>query len=242
MARRVARLDLDTLADLPGHVRSCLRWEVDPQARRGLSADEARAEKESWLSSVLLEWGSCGRVLYVDDDPAGFVLYAPGRYLAGARDLPTVPVSDDAVHLATAQVFPRYAGGGIGRVLMQVMVKDLVRRGGYRAVEAIGAAGHHGQADCVLPAEFLRRVGFKTAEPHPAYPRLRLDLRSVVSWRTEVEQALERLLGAVRPSRAPAPAPVPVAPAQAHRVTGPRPGPPGRAGSRGLRASRPSGP
>jgi hypothetical protein len=57
--------------------------------------------------------------------------------------------------------------------------------------------------DCVLPADYLLRVGFKTHRPHPRYPRMRLELKSAVTWRDEVESALERLLGAVRPARHP---------------------------------------
>jgi hypothetical protein len=64
-----------------------------------------------------------------------------------------------------------------------------------------------GQLSCVLPADYLLRVGFKTQRAHPRYPRMRLELKSAVTWRSEVEHALERLLGAVRPRHAPAPAP-----------------------------------
>ncbi len=208
MARRVARLTLDTLADLPESARSCLHWELDPVSRHRLpDRESALAEKEAWVSRVLLDWGSCGRVVYVDDRPAGFVTYAPPAFLAGTGSMPTAPVSDDAVQLAATEVFAEHAGAGLGRLLMQEMVKDLVQRGGIRAVEAFGATGvrsRRGAEDhhCLLPVEFLQRVGFKTQRPHPRNPRMRLELKSVVTWREEVEAALERLLGAVRPSRA----------------------------------------
>ncbi len=209
MARRIARLTLDTLADLPASVRGCTVWELDPVERaRAEAAGEAEAEKEAWLSRVLLEWGSCGRVLYVDDVAAGFVLYAPPVYLPGSASFPTAPVSEDAVQLATAAVFEPYAGAGLGRVLMQEMVKDLLKRGDLRAVEAIGRYGldrSPGGSGGLLPAEFLQRTGFKTHRPHPRHPRMRLEMRSVLTWRAEIESALERLLGAVRPGR-PAPA------------------------------------
>ena len=212
MARRVARLTLDTLADLPEDVRSCLHWELDPVRRHQLpDRESALTEKEAWVSGVLLDWGSCGRVVYVDDAPAGFVLYAPPAYLPGSASLPTAPVSDDAVQLAGAAVFEPYAGAGLGRLLMQEVVKDLVLRGGVRAVEAFGTTravdrgpGTASQ-DCLLPVEFLQRVGFGTHRPHPRTPRMRLELKSVVTWREEVEAALERLLGVVRPVRAPRP-------------------------------------
>jgi hypothetical protein len=195
---------VDTLADLPESVRSCVSWELDPVRRvRVEGTENAPGEKEAWLSRTLLEWGSCGRVLYVDEEPAGFVLYAPPSYFPGSASFPTAPVSEDAVQLATAQVFPGHTDGGLGRVLMQLMVKDLLLRGDHRAVECIGVRGRaHG---CVLPAEFLQRVGFKTHRTHPRYPRMRMELKSVLTWREEMETALGRLLGAVRAGR-PAPA------------------------------------
>lgn len=204
MARRVARLTIDTLADLPASVRTCLFWELDPVERARIEgAAEAESEKEAWLSRVLLEWGSCGRVVYADDEPAGFVIYAPPHYFPGSASLPTAPMSEDAVQMATAEVFEGFTGGGVGRLLMQSMVKDLLKRGDVRAVECIGLRGLDGGIrpdGCVLPVEFLQRVGFKTYRPHPRHPRMRMDLRSVLTWRTEVEEALERLIGVVRPA------------------------------------------
>jgi GNAT superfamily N-acetyltransferase len=214
MARRLARLTLDNLGDLPVGCQSCTFWELDPVRRqRAVEAGEGLSEKEAWVSTVLLEWGSCGRIAYVDNDPAGYVLYAPPMFLPGADAFPTAPVSEDAVLLATAMVYPEYAGSGLGRVLMQTVVKDLVKRGGIRALEAFGDTRAPSLAEhqrkgvyggCVLPQSYLLRVGFKTHRAHPRYPRMRLELKSVVTWRDEVESALERLLGAVRPARVPA--------------------------------------
>lgn len=206
MARRVARLTVDTLEDLPLTVRGCLYWELDPVRRARVEREGvALEEKEGWLSHVLLEWGSCGRVLYVDERAAGFVMYAPPAYFPGTASLPTSPMSEDAVQLATAMVSDGHQGGGLGRFLMQVMVKDLLHRD-LRAVEAIGVYGRATEG-CLLPAEFLQRVGFKTHRPHPRYPRMRLELRSVLTWRVEMEAALSRLLGVVRPRTAPAATP-----------------------------------
>lgn len=215
MSRRLARLTLDTLADLPVDARGCVFWELDPVRRaRAVESGQGAEEKEGWLSTVLLEWGSCGQVLYVDDAVAGYALYAPPVFFPGAVSLPTAPSSEDAVLLARVFVLPELAGGGLGRVLMQSVVKDLVKRGGIRALEAFGDTRAPGpgrpvdHAFCVLPADYLAHVGFKTVRPHARYPRLRLDLRAAVTWRGEVEAALERLLGAVRPAR-PATQPTP---------------------------------
>jgi hypothetical protein len=49
----------------------------------------------------------------------------------------------------------------------------------------------------MLPAEYLLAVGFKTVRPHPRTPRLRLDIRSLVSLREEAGSAVERLLATI---------------------------------------------
>ena len=139
MARRMERLTLDNLSDLPDPCRSCAFWELDAvRRRRADEAGETAGEKEAWVSRVLLEWGSCGRVAYVDGVPVGYVLYAPPVFLPGSDAFPTAPVSEDAVLLATAWIADDYAGGGLGRVLMQTVVKDLLKRGDIRALEAFG--------------------------------------------------------------------------------------------------------
>ena len=56
-----------------------------------------------------------------------------------------------------------------------------------------------------MPAEFLGRVGFSTQRAHVTTPRMRMELRSAISWKDEVEAALEKLWGVVRPAPARAP-------------------------------------
>lgn len=208
MSRRLAPLTLDVLDDLPDPCRRCVFWELDPVAAGRAERDgDPGFEKEAWVSAVLLEWGSCGRIAYVDDVPAGYLLYAPPAFVPRSVAFPTSPVSADAVLLTGGTVLPEHRGAGLARMLVQGAAKDLVRRG-VRAVEAFGLAGAGARATpqpggCVLPADFLLAVGFRTVRPHPRHPRLRLELRSALSWREDVEQALERILGSVR---APVPA------------------------------------
>jgi GNAT superfamily N-acetyltransferase len=204
MSRKVARLTLDHLEELSAPCRSCLFWELDPVRRRRVT--DARAEKDAWVSEVLREWGSCGRVVLVDDVPVGYAVYAPEAFVPGAGAFPTAPVSTDAVLLTTVHVEPAHRGGGLARVLVQAMARDLVQRGGIAAVEAFGDPSGRG-GRCLLPVDFLGSVGFKTHRPHPMAPRLRMDLRSAISWKDEVESALERIVGAVRPKSARGPAP-----------------------------------
>ena len=198
MSRRTVNITLDNLDDLPGRCRKCVFWELDPVSHdRAVEAGDTAFEKESWVSATLLEWGSCGKVAYIDSVPAGYVMFAPPMYVPRSVAFPTSPVSADAVLLMTGQVLPEFAGGGIGRMLLQSVAKDLTRRG-VKAIEAFGDLNHNPDAPaCVLPADHLKAVGFKTVRPHHRFPRLRLELKSAVSWREDVEVALEKLLGSM---------------------------------------------
>ncbi|MFB7242487.1 GNAT family N-acetyltransferase [Streptomyces populi] len=197
MGRRLVPLTLDNLPDLPNRCRACVFWELDPvSGEAAVKAGTSAVEKEAWISSVLLDWGSCGRIAYVDDVPVGYVLYAPPAYVPRSTAFPTSPVAPDAVQLMTSFIMPGYQGQGLGRVMVQTVAKDLLRRG-FKAIEAFGDARWKEPA-CVLPADHLVAVGFKTVRPHPRYPRLRLELRTTLSWKEDVELALDRLLGAVQ--------------------------------------------
>ena len=210
MSRKIAPLTLDHFDELGAPCRTCLFWELDPVRRAQVRGGEEDGEKDAWLSGVLREWGSCGRVVLVDDRPVGYVIYVPAAFVPGAASFPTAPVSSDAVLLTTAWVHPDHRGGGLGRMLIQGMARDLIERGGIRAVEAFGdrgvISGVQGRR-CAAPEQFLARVGFKTHRAHPRAPRLRMDLKGAVRWREEVEGALERLIGAISGGRAKHPAP-----------------------------------
>ncbi|MDT0318179.1 GNAT family N-acetyltransferase [Streptomyces millisiae] len=197
MGRQLVPLTLDNLADLPSSCQACVFWELDPVSGRDAErTGRSESEKKSWVSTVLEEWGSCGRLAYVDGRPVGFVLYAPPAYVPRGSAFPTSPVSADAVQLITARIESGSQHQGLGRVLIQSMAKDLLGRG-IRAIEAFGDARWE-QPRCVLPAEYLWAVGFETARPHPAFPRLRLELRRAVSWRADMELALDRLLAGAK--------------------------------------------
>jgi hypothetical protein len=209
MSRRLVNLTLDTLEDIPRSCRSCVFWELDPvAAERACATGDPELEKEAWVSQTLLEWGSCGKLVYVDGMPAGYVMFAPPAYVPRSMAFPTSPVSPDAVLLTTAHVVPPFASGGLGRMLVQGVARDLTKRG-IKAIEAFGDA-KFGEADdgrgdgerrggCLAPADFFLSVGFKTVRPHPRYPRLRLELRTALSWKSDVEYALEKLLGSMTP-------------------------------------------
>jgi hypothetical protein len=206
VSRRLVNLTLDNLGDLSPECRSCVFWELDAVSGERACADGSAAlEKEAWVSDTLLEWGSCGQLIYVDGEPAGHVLYAPPAYVPRSLAFATSPVAPDAVLLMSAHLAPQFLGVGFGRMLVQGLARDVTRHG-VRAVEAFGrpAESTDPALACLPPTEFLLAVGFKTVRPHPKTPRLRLDIRSIVSWREDAGYAVERLLASISGSGVPA--------------------------------------
>jgi hypothetical protein len=206
VSRRLVNLTLDNLGDVSSRCRSCVFWELDAVAGERACADgSADLEKEAWVSDTLLEWGSCGQLIYVDGAPAGHVLYAPPAYVPRSMAFATSPVAPDAVLLMSAHLDRQFVGIGLGRMLVQGLARD-VSQHGVRAVEAFGRPTDSTSPDlaCLPPTEFLLAVGFKTVRPHPKTPRLRLDIRSIVSWREDAGYAVERLLASIAGTGVPA--------------------------------------
>jgi GNAT superfamily N-acetyltransferase len=193
----VAAITLDNLDDLPKRCRRCVFWELSEHlGKQAIDFGSTELEKEAWVSEVLLEWGSCGKIVHMGGVPAGYVMYAPPSAVPRAAEMPTGPVSADAVLLTTMQVVPEFSGEGLGRMLAQAVVRDLTRRG-VKAIEVFGEQRPGTEPGCLVPADFLRAVGFKTIRPHPRWPRLRMELRSAITWKEDVEAALEQLLGSI---------------------------------------------
>jgi GNAT superfamily N-acetyltransferase len=218
VSRRLVNVTLDNLVDLSPQCRACVFWELDPVAgERACKDGAADLEKEAWVSDTLLEWGSCGQIVYVEGVPAGHVLYAPPAYVPRSVAFPTSPISADAVLLMTAHLLPEFTGAGLGRMLVQGVAREATRRG-IKAIEAFGSVERRADPvdgdewagpptrvirdasthTCLLPADYLLAVGFKTVRPHPRTPRLRLDLKTTVTWKEDVEYALERLLSTMQ--------------------------------------------
>src|SRR5256884_9985953 len=107
---------------------------------------------------------------YGDGWPAWYLLFAPPAIVPRSMAFPTSPVSADAALLMTAHVVAPFAGGGLGRMLVQGVARDLTK-GGIKAIEAFGDAKFGEPADtgggCLAPADFFLSVGFKPVRRHP---------------------------------------------------------------------------
>lgn len=155
MGLTTSRLDLESFDSLPPHARRCVFWEVTTSSSHPpLPADETFADaglspphpgalfesefdKEAWISSVLLEWGTCGQ-LAIDAHTGvvvGTAFYAPPGRVPRSRQFPTSPVSADAILLTSIHAEPGYEQAA--PLLLDAVVADLIRRG-VRAIEAFG--------------------------------------------------------------------------------------------------------
>lgn len=204
MGRKIQDLVLRTLDDLPARCRSCVFWELNPLERAVAMEHDPDFEKEAWVSSVSLDSGNCGKVAYLDGIPAGYALAGFVDNFPRAEFFPA-RVSKDAYFLATMFVLPEHQSLGVGKALVQAIVKDAKDRG-KRAIECF-ADREWCQPDCMLPAAFCEAVGFKVKREHPRFPLMRIDVRSLAKVAETMEAAVEELLRSVRaPTEAPSPA------------------------------------
>lgn len=206
MNRRLRDLSLDALGDLPEPCRACVFWEA-AGARRGAAPDPAAGHqaKQAWWQATQLEWGVPGKAVYADGGIVAFATFAPGAHYPTAVRLGRS--SDDALLLATLWVHPEYRGAGLGRLLLQAVLRETQRRG-CRALEAYADRRlRDGGGACMLGEDFLTAHGFVVLHDHPTTPLLRLDLRQTVRWQESLSAALEGVATALqRRERAPAPA------------------------------------
>lgn len=193
MARRIRPLTIERVADLPGPCFSCALWETE--AARALECVPARERErfEEWIRQVGEAWGDAGLIIYDGSTPLGFVKYAPGRLFPQAARMPSGPPDDDSVLIACMHVDPDVRDAGLGKVLLHAALRDLVSRK-ERVVEAY-AAGEAADRDRspLMSVEFLLRQGFRVARPHPLYPLMKLELKSLATWAESLDVMLEAI-------------------------------------------------
>jgi len=194
--RELLPLTPDRVTDLVGECAPCTFWQTVP--RNGHSGPEDPLELlAEWVEAVTSDWGPPGRVAYADGRPVGHVVLAPARHVARLAAFPTSPSDPSTLMLVTATTASPDAGRGLRKSLVQSAAKDALRSRA-RSMDVIAArplaVGRH---PCVLDVAFLEKVGFRVERDHPTYPRLRMDLRTVVTLKDEAAAALTRALGRI---------------------------------------------
>lgn len=207
MSRKLRPLTLDDIGRLPAGCDSCAFWESDEKLpmKCGSVCDEQRVRE--WYLRVVDEWGDCGRVAYEDDEVIGFVKYAPSGYFPQAMRMPSAPADPNVPLIACLHVAPEARHHGLGTIMLRAALSDLVVRG-ERRVEAFASVNKPDPLNesPFLGIDFLLRNGFTVSRPHPEYPLLKLDLRSLAVLTENLEAVLQSLRLPLRvPRRAPVP-------------------------------------
>jgi GNAT superfamily N-acetyltransferase len=208
MARRFRPLTADLLPQLPARCAGCMYWQSAEPLRPLCGAVCDLEAASGWIDYVRAQWGDCGRVAFQDGAVLGFVRYAPAAYFPQVAHVGAGMPSENAVLLACLHVDPETRSAGLGKVLLHAALRDLAQRG-ERVVEAYGAHRLDDRRELPMPSvEFLLKQGFTVQHPHPSYPLLRLELKSLAAWTENVEAVLESLhLPLPVPGGVPAPTP-----------------------------------
>lgn len=192
-------------------------WETGGHTSASCAPARAREELAAWIDEVRSEWGDCGRIAYENKEPLGFVKYAPPRFFPQAATMPSGPPDEGAVLIACLHVAPDVRDAGLGKVLLQAALRDLVSRG-ERVVEAYAASTvADRERSPLMTVEFLLRQGFTVSRPHPVNPLMRLELKSLATWTENLEAVLEALQLPRVGERVPAPLVTPMRTEETHR-------------------------
>lgn len=204
MTRRFRPLTAQLTRSLPPACSGCVFWESPEPLPPVCGAKCDPAFAAGWVQRVRSEWGECGRAVVEDGETLGFIKYAPPGFLPQARTLPAGPPDDRDVLLACMHIAPDARRKGLGKVLLQAALRDLVQRG-EKGVQAYATVRQDEfETSPVMGMEFLLRMGFTVSKPHPSMPLMRLDLRSLAAWTDNLEAVLESLrLPLPMPHRAP---------------------------------------
>jgi GNAT superfamily N-acetyltransferase len=201
LGRRIGDLTLESLRDIPLRCRECVFWELSPLERAIAIEADPEFEKEVWTSSICLHQGSAGKVAWIDGRLVGFALSGPPAEFPRSESFPA-RVSKDAWFLATAHVVPEAVGRGVGKALVQAVLRD-AKEHGKKALECFADRAWVGP-DCILPAEFCETIGFKVRRDHVRFPLMRIDVRSIAKLTESAAEAVEEFLRSVT---VPAPTP-----------------------------------
>jgi ribosomal protein S18 acetylase RimI-like enzyme len=206
MSRKLRPLQIDDLDRLPIGCAGCAFWESAGERERRCGATTDPELQRAWFRRVTDEWGVCGRVAYEDDEVLGFIKYAPSGYFPQAATFSAAPEDVSIPLISCLHIAPDARHRGLGTVLLRACLRDLIQRG-ERRVESFAFTQMSASIDDMpmLGMPFLIRNGFVVSRAHPTYPLMRLDLKTLVVLRDDVEAMLESLRFPLRvPSRAPA--------------------------------------
>ena len=146
----IKNITRNNVNEIPEPCRNCLYWEnpsVLEQSRQELQQKEKvehAAMKVAWFLKTLEEFGNCGKILYTENKPIGYVQYStsnrfPNIKEYGAKKLRT---SEENVAFISCLYISeeKFRGKGLGKKLLNEVIIDLRKRC-FKAVETFARRG-----------------------------------------------------------------------------------------------------
>jgi len=170
------------LNDVPEPCKSCLYWSFPEEfdwTKRKVSEWKQKYErkKKQWITQTLSEFGSCGKILYHNNAPAGYAEYGPSNRFLQIKEYKSHPVGkieDGIVFLSCLYIADKnLRGKGLGERLLDSIIADLKTRG-FKAVETFALRSSSNNPSG--PVELYLKKGFHIKdETNPVFPLVRLD-------------------------------------------------------------------
>jgi GNAT superfamily N-acetyltransferase len=149
-------------------------WESTGDFDEKTSKEKTQQLKSDWFRNVSEEFGDCGVIAYLNDEPTGYAQYALPRFFARVQQYESGPPSADSVFLACLYIPKKeLRGKGIGKSLLDFVLSDLQKRG-YGAIETF--ARKSGESNPTGPLEFYLKQGFSVKRESDEFPLVRKGL------------------------------------------------------------------
>jgi hypothetical protein len=166
---------LPTFCLFPYSCRYCVYWESIKDFDEKVAQSEAERVESEWLKNTMERFGTCGFMVYGDDNPVGYAQYALPSFFPRVREYPSGPPNDDAVFLSCLYIPKRELRGiGIGKYMLRIVESDLLKRG-YSSLETFARKGS--QSSPAGPLEFYLKHGFSVFRECDDFPLVRKELR-----------------------------------------------------------------
>jgi len=172
----------ENLQDIPASCRGCVYWEFPKefektsQERKETQANPALEEKKrEWFVKTLNEFGTCGKIVYSNDNVVGYAQYAPAQRLpqiAEYKSKDIGKIENGVVFLSCLLISDeKFRGMGIGGRVLEDIMEDLRRRG-FKAIETFARRGNTNNPSG--PMNFYIKHGFHVKDQaNPEFPLMR---------------------------------------------------------------------
>ena len=170
----------ENLDDIPRPCGGCLYWEFPEdfkKLRQQKKPKLAEEKKKERFTKTLREFGSCGKIVYLNSASIGYAQYAPSNLFPQAFSYESGPlgrIQEGTVFLSCLYISEeRQRGRGVGMRLLNTVITDLRDRG-FKAVETFARRGSANNPSG--PIELYLKRGFQIKDETDAeFPLVRLE-------------------------------------------------------------------